>query len=194
VLLNVEMSGKPVVIIGGGRVACRKARALLSARAKVSVVAPSVLDDIGALEQTGELTVRYGHYQASDLEGMFLVVAATDDAGVNRQIAEDAGSLGELVCVADDPGVGICSFPAVLRRGNLEIGVSTGGDCPSLAVELREFLATLITEEYEAVLSMLANEREKLLTEGNSSTYNTQVLRSHAKLLISEINKRKDNA
>jgi len=194
VLLNVEMSGKPVVIIGGGKVACRKARALLSARAKVSVVAPSVLEDIGALEQTGELKVRYSHYQASDLEGMFLVVAATDDAGVNRQIAEDAGAMGELVCVADDPGVGTCSFPAVLRRGNLEIGVSTGGDCPSLAVELREFLATLITEEYEAVLSMLANEREKLLTEGNSSTYNTQVLRSHAKLLISELNERKDNA
>lgn len=193
-LLNVDMSGKPAVVIGGGKVASRKVKALLAAGANVCVVAPAVLEDIGEFAQTGRLQLHYAHYQASDLEGMFLVVAATNDSGVNRQIAEDADSQGRLVSVADDTEVGVCSFPAVLRRGNLEIGVSTGGYCPSLAVELRDFLATLITEEYEAVLRRLAEEREKLLTEGNTSTYNAQVLRSLARRLIYEINERKDNS
>ena len=193
-LLNVNMSGKTAAVIGGGKVACRKVEVLLAAGAGVRVVAPDVLDKIEALAQLGKLAVRYGYYEARDLEGVFLVVAATDDAGVNRQIAVDAGSLGKMVCVADASEAGNCSFPAVLRRGNLEIGLSTGGCCPSLAVELRELVATLITEEYETVVDKLAKEREKLLTEGNTSTYNAQVIRSLARRLISELNERKDTA
>jgi len=193
-LLNVNVSEKTVVVIGGGKVAHRKVEVLLAAGAGVRVVAPDVLDKIEALAQQGKLAVRYGHYEASDLEGMFLVVAATDDAGVNRQIAVDAGSLGKMVCVADPSEAGNCSFPAVLRRGNLEIGFSTGGCCPSLAVELRELVGTLITEEYEAVVNQLTKEREKLLTEGNPSTYNAQAIRSLARRLISELNERKDTA
>ena len=190
----MDMSGKPAVIIGGGKVACRKAKALLAAGAEVSVVAPDVAEEIGALAQARKLAVRYAHYQPGDLKGMFLVVAATDDAGVNRQVAADAGSQGKMVCVADASETGCCSFPAVLRHGNLEIGVSTGGSCPSLAVELREVVATIITEEYGAVVGRLAEEREKLSTEGNSATYNAQVLRSLARRLISELNERKDTA
>jgi precorrin-2 dehydrogenase/sirohydrochlorin ferrochelatase len=193
-LLNVDMSGKKTVVIGGGKVACRKAKVLLSAGAEVCVVAPDVLEEIEELAQVGKLAVRYAHYRESDLEGAFLVVAATDDAGVNLQVALDAGSQRKMACIADAPEAGDCSFPAILHRGNLEVAVSTAGNCPSLAVELCGFLATLITEEYEAVLSRLAVEREKLLTEGNSSTYNTQVLRSLARRLIYELNERKDTA
>ena len=193
-LLNVDMSGKPAVIIGGGKVAYRKAKALLAAGAEVSVVAPDVTEEIVALAQVRKFAVRYAHYKPSDLKGMFLVVAATDDTGVNRQVAKDADSQGKMVCIADASETGCCSFPAVLRRGNLEIGVSTGGSCPSLAAELLEVVASIITEEYGAVVGRLAEEREKLLTEGNSSTYNAQVLRSLARRLISELNERKDTA
>lgn len=193
-LLNVDLSGKSAVIIGGGTVAYRKLKALLAAGANVCVVAPDVLEEIETLAQNGRLALRYGHYRSCDLEGMFLVVAATDDAGVNRQVAADAALLGKMVCVADAPEAGCFTFPAVLRRDSIEIGVSTGGCCPSLAVELRELLAGLITEEYGAVARRLAREREKLLTEGNSSTYNIQVLRSLARRLISELHERKDNA
>ena len=194
VLLNVDMSGKTAVVIGGGTVAYRKIKVLLDAGAKVYVVAPAVAEEIDALAQAENLTVRNDQYRISDLEGMFLVVAATDDAGVNRQVATDAASQKKMVCVTDAFEAGNCSFPAVLRRGDLEIGVSTRGCCPSLAVELRELIATLITEEYGALVSELAEEREKLLTSGNSSTYNKQVLRPLARRLISELNERKDTA
>lgn len=193
-LLNVEMSGKTAVVIGGGSVAYRKTNVLLAAGAHLSVVAPDMLEEISTLAEAGRLKVRHGHYQVSDLEGMFLVIAATDDAGVNLQVAADAAALGKMVCVVDAPEVGSFIFPAVLRRGDLEIGVSTGGSCPALAAEIREHVAALITEEYGIIVTQVAQEREKLLTEGNVSTYNTQVLRSLARQLISELNESKDTA
>lgn len=193
-LLNVEMSGKTAVVIGGGSVASRKVKVLLAAGADVSVVAPDLLEELRFFAETGKLAVRHGHYQASDLEGMFLVIAATDDAGVNLQVAADAAAMGKMVCVADAPETGNFIFPAVLRRGDLEIGVSTGGSCPALAAEIREHVAALITEEYGTIVTHVAQEREKLLTEGNVSTYNTQVLRSLARQLISELNESKDTA
>ncbi len=191
-LLNIDLSGKTAVIVGGGKVACRKAVVLLAAGAEVRVVAPALIDEIGDLARAGKLEVRHGHYQTSDLDGAFLVVASTDSAGVNRQVAADAYSRQILVCVADASEIGNCTFPAVLHRDSLEIGVSTAGGCPALAAELRDLVATLITEEYGTVVNRLAKEREKLLTEGNTGTYNTQVLRSLARRLIYELNERKD--
>lgn len=191
-LLNVEISARKVLVIGGGKVACRKVKALLAANAELFVVAPEVTEEIAILGEIGRLTIRYAYYQERDLEGMFLVVAATDNAGTNRQIAYDAVQRGKIVCVADAPETGNCSFPALLRRGSIEIGVSTGGDCPSLAVELRDFIATFISEEHGTLADQLTREREKLLTEDNPSTYNAEVLRSLARRLILELNERKD--
>lgn len=191
-LLNVKMSDRKAIIIGGGKVALRKIKTLLAANAELFVVAPDVLEEISALGGGNRLTIRYARYRESDLEGMFLVVAATDDTVVNRQIASDALRLGKIVCVADAPETGNCRFPAVLHRGAIEIGVSTGGGCPPLSVELRDVIAALISEEYGALADQLAKEREKLLTEGNSNTYNEQILRSLAKRLISELNSRKE--
>jgi precorrin-2 dehydrogenase/sirohydrochlorin ferrochelatase len=80
----------------------------------------------------------------------------------------------------------------LLRRGGLEISVSTNGTCPGFAAVIRDMLATIIGEEYSTVLSTLALEREKLLTEGCHSTYNMQVLRSRARELINELSEHKD--
>lgn len=191
-LLNIDLSGKTAVIVGGGKVAFRKAMVLVAAGAAVRVVAPSLVEEIGDLERAGKLEVRHGHYRSRDLDNAFLVVASTDNAGVNRQVAADAISRQILVCVADISEIGNCTFPAVLHRDKLEIGVSTAGSCPALAAELRDLIATLITEEFGTVVNRLAKEREKLLTEGNTGTYNTQVLRSLARRLISELHERKD--
>jgi siroheme synthase-like protein len=191
VLLNVDMSGKAVIVLGGGNVALRKAKILLAAGAEVRVVAPDLLEEIEELGKNGTLSVIHDRYEAAYLEGMFLAVAATDDAWVNHQVSADAASQGKMVCVADAPEIGDCTFPAVLRHYNIEIAVSTGGTCPSLAVELRDIIASVITEEYGYVADRLAKEREKLLTEGSPSTYNATVLRSLARRLISELNERR---
>lgn len=191
--LNIRMHGKLAVIIGGGAVALRKLRTLLVSGASVRVVAVTICPEIAVLKDAGSLTVRSGSYVVADLDNAFLVIAATDDALVNEQVLVDARERALLVTVADNPGSGDCTFPAVLQRGNLEIAVSTGGRCPTFAVDVRDCIAEHIGHEYGAVLDQLAGEREKLLTNGSSSTYNTLVLRLLAKRLHTEITERKES-
>jgi len=192
--LNLEMCDKTVLVAGGGKVALRKVKTLLAAGASLRLTAPKICPELAALEAVGRISVRRGQYAAADLENVFLAVAATDDEAVNQVVAADAGARGILVAVADNPLSGNCTFPALLRRGDLEIAVSTGGRCPVLATAVRDLIADLIGHEYGAVLERLAAEREKLLTDGNASTYNTQVLRSLAGRLIAELTERKDTA
>jgi precorrin-2 dehydrogenase/sirohydrochlorin ferrochelatase len=191
--LNIRMHGKQAVIIGGGVVALRKLRTLLAAGASVKVVAMNACQEIIALNDSGVLALRIGSYVVADLDNAFLVIAATDDALVNEQVLVDARERALLVTVADNPGSGDCTFPAVLQRGNLEIAVSTGGRCPTFAVDVRDCIAEHIGQEYGAILEQLSEEREKLLTNGSSSTYNTVVLRSLAKRLHTEITERKES-
>jgi len=190
--LNVRMHGKLAVIVGGSTVALRKLRTLLTAGASVRVVALTICPEIAALKDSGELSARVGSYTVSDLDGAFLVIAATDNAQVNEQVCADAREREMLVTVVDNPPAGDCTFPAVLQRGNLEIAVSTGGHCPTFAVDVRDRIAEQIGDEYGTILHQLAEEREKLLTNGSSSTYNVQVLRSLAKRLLAEPTERKE--
>lgn len=191
--LNIRMEGKLVVIIGGGAVALRKLRVLLAAGASIRVVAIAVCSEIAALKDSGACSVRVGNYAIADLDNAFLVIAATDNPLVNEQISSDAHKQNILVAVADNPVAGDCTFPAVLQRDNLVIAVSTGGLCPTFAVDVRDSIAEHISDEYGVILNQLAVEREKLLTNGHSSTYNTRVLRSLARRLLSETTERKES-
>jgi precorrin-2 dehydrogenase/sirohydrochlorin ferrochelatase len=190
--LNIDMRKRTALIVGGGKVAARKLQALREAGAGVRVVAPEVLPAIREQEASGAVTVRIGCYVTSDLDGIALAVAATDDAAVNRRVALEAGQKGILVAVVDQPEAGDCHFPAILRRGGLEIAVSTGGRCPALAAEVRDAIAGVIGDDYAGLVEELALEREKLLTEGNGTTYNKELLRSKARRLINELSERKD--
>ena len=190
--LNIDMRQRSALVVGGGPVAARKARTLLQSGAKVQVVAPELSAELAALVLSGAITSRIGCYQPGDLTEYFLVVAATDDADVNSAIASDAHAKGILVAVADAPARGDCSFPAVLRRGNLEISVSTAGACPAFAVHIRDLIAEMIDDGYGDALEQLAVEREKLLTEGNGSTYNSSIMRSRARELIKQLAERKE--
>ncbi|MHB8121745.1 MAG: precorrin-2 dehydrogenase/sirohydrochlorin ferrochelatase family protein [Desulfuromonadaceae bacterium] len=191
--LNIQMNGKLAVVIGGGAVALRKLRTLLTADASITVVAMTVGPEIAALAEAGDLAVRIGSYQSADLNDAFLVIAATDNATVNKRIASDARERGILVAVADNPAEGDCTFPALLRRNDLEIAVSTGGRCPAFAADVRDCIAGVIGHEYGEILEQLAGEREKLLTNGSPSTYNTHVLRSLARRLLAEPTENKES-
>ena len=190
--LNIDVRGLTVLVVGGGAVACRKTAPLLKAGARVKLVSPEVIPEIGQLAAAGAVSLRSGCYETSDLDDVFLAVAATNDPETNRRIAVDARQRGILVAVATNPESGNCTFPAVLRRGELEICVSSSGTCPGFAAEIRDLIATLIGEEYGSALQTLAAEREKLLTEGRHSTYNSQILRSRARELINELIERKE--
>lgn len=190
--LNIRMRGKLVVVIGGGTVALRKLRSLVAAGAFVRIVAVEFCPEVSALKDLETVVVRVGHYEATDLDDAFLVIAATDDAKTNEQVRRDAQKRGIMVTVADNPSAGDCTFPAVLHRGDLAIAVSTDGRCPTFAVDVRDLIAGHIGSEYGALLEQISAEREKLLTNGSSGTYNTQVLRSLASRLISELTERKE--
>jgi precorrin-2 dehydrogenase/sirohydrochlorin ferrochelatase len=186
------MHGREAVIIGGGTVALRKAGTLLQAGASIRIIAREICPELSALADSGRLQVRIGNYRAADLDGAFLVVAATDNIVINGQVRADARDRGILVAVADNPASGDCTFPAILRRGDLEIAVSTGGLCPTFAVDVRNEIGERIGPEYGLILDQLGSEREKLLTNGSPRTYNTQVLRSLAGRLLAEHTDRKE--
>lgn len=191
--LNIRMDGKYAVIIGGGAVAFRKLKTLLKAGAFVNVVAETVCSEIVSMDGLPKFVCRIGSYRKDDLNNAFLVIAATDNAQINEEIRSDASKMGILVTVADNPTAGDCVFPATLIRGDLQIAISTEGRCPTFAADVRDKIAEQIGVEYIQILDKLAEEREKLLTNGSSSTYNTQVLRSLSKSLLAELPVRKES-
>lgn len=190
--LNIDVRGMTVLVVGGGAVAGRKINTLLDAGATVRIVAPEQTPEIARLAAGGAVNLKSGCYEPCDLQGAFLAVAATNDPGTNRRIAADARQRGMLVSVADAPESGNCTFPALLRRGDLEISVSTNGTCPGFAAVVRDMLADVVGEEYGTILATLALEREKLLTEGSHSSYNRQILSSRARELINELAEHKE--
>ena len=158
----LDVSGRSCLVVGGGSVAARKVAGLIAAGGDVTVVAPEVSDEVTA---TGARVERRA-YRSGDVAGVRLVIAATDDPGVNAQVFADAEAAGVWVNSADDPAN--CSFtlPAVLRRGDLTVTVSTGGHSPALAAWLRDRLAEEIGPEYEVLLRLLAERREALRSNG----------------------------
>src|ERR1043165_9288094 len=138
----LDLTDVPVLVVGGGRVAHRKVEGLLTARAKVTVVAPAIVDAIGTLP----VQIVERAYRPSDLEHVRLVITATDDAAVNAAVSADATRRGIWVNSADDPAN--CSFtlPAVARDGDVIVAVGTGGSSPALASHLRGEIQTWLGE------------------------------------------------
>lgn len=160
--VNLIVAGRPCLVVGGGAVAARKAQGLLMAGAEVHVVAPAVSAAVRELDVTWDERP----YRPSDLDGRWLVITATDDPEVNAAVAHDAEAAGLWVNSADDPAN--CSFilPAVVRRGDLQVTVSTGGRSPALASWLRARLQDELGPEYAVLLDLLSAERDAILASG----------------------------
>ncbi len=159
----INLSARKAVVIGGGTVALRKVEGLLAAGAQVTVISPALTDGMAVLHAEGRITVIPRAYQEGDLDGAWLVVAATDDATVNRAVYAEAERRGCLVNVVDDPEHSNFIVPAVVRRGEVTVAVSTGGSSPALARRLRERLAEVIGPEYGELAALLAELRPTLL-------------------------------
>jgi siroheme synthase-like protein len=143
------------VVIGGGEVADRKARKLLQARAEVVVISPEVKPELESIAAE----VRRRQYREGDLEGAFLAFAATDLRDVNAAVAREAREKGIPVNVADEPAEGDFALPSTLRRGRLQIAVSTGGASPALARRIRQELEDAFGFEWAGVVEELSRAR-----------------------------------
>jgi siroheme synthase-like protein len=162
----LALDGVPVLLVGGGTIALRKASALAHEGALLTVVAPDVLPELAEL--AGRVERR--SYAAGDVHGHRLVMVATDDPQVNAQVSADATAAGIWVNSADDPER--CSFilPAVARRGPVTVAVSTGGASPALAGHLRdEIAATTLTDAVERAAADLAGQRAAIHAAGGST-------------------------
>jgi precorrin-2 dehydrogenase/sirohydrochlorin ferrochelatase len=159
--MMVDLTGKRCLVVGGGAVAERKVALLVECGAEVDVVSPKATARLTALASSARIRLRRRPVRAADLSGAFLVVVATDDPRVNREVAERARRAGGLVNVADDPAA--CSFlvPSVIRRGDLTVAISTGGGSPALARKLRQRLEQTVGPEYEAFVAALRLLRER---------------------------------
>jgi len=161
----LDVRGQSCLLVGGGAVALRKARTLLSAGARLVVVAPQVDPALRSRLAEAGGTLRERVYAAEDLSGMRLVIAATDDAALNARVSGEAQALGLPVNVVDDPAH--CSFvmPAVVDRDPVLIAVSTGGASPVLARTLRAKLETAIAPGYGRLAALLGRHRARVQAE-----------------------------
>lgn len=149
--LFLDVTGREVVIVGGGAVSARKAETMLRHGARVTVVAPDTAPEFEALG----VRILRKRYEAADLGEAAIVFAATDNASVNEQIADDCRARRILVNVADAPLLGDFIVPAVVESGPIKIAISTGGTSPALARQLKADL-----QPYAEMTQILGDVRE----------------------------------
>ncbi|MFJ4433498.1 siroheme synthase CysG [Pseudomonas sp. NPDC089395] len=157
-----KLQGGRVLVVGGGEIALRKARLLADAGAALRVVAPDVDGQLAALAREGGGEVQVRGYRADDLVGCRLVIAATDDSGLNAQVSADAQALSLPVNVVDAPALCTVIFPAIVDRSPLVVAVSSGGDAPVLARLIRAKLEAWIPSTYGELAGLAARFRDKV--------------------------------
>ncbi len=156
----LDIRNRPVVIVGGGEIAARKVALLRRAQAAITVVAPTLNDSLAQQLAQGELSYRAGEFCDDDLNRCALVVAATDDAGINRAVYEAAEKRNLPVNVVDCPEFCRFIFPSIVDRTPVTVAVSTSGASPVLARMLRAHLEMMIPAGYGRLASLLASFRD----------------------------------
>jgi len=172
----LRVAGRPCLVVGGGTVAEHKVDALLRAGARVTVISPELTSKLASRAADGSITYHRRRYVAGDLHGAALAYAATDDAALHRQMADDAAAAGVLLNVVDHPG--LCDFiaPAVMQRGDLLIATSTSGASPAMAKRIRRNLEQTFGPEYADALQILACLRRRLAERALSFAERQRIL------------------
>ncbi|MEG1362719.1 MAG: bifunctional precorrin-2 dehydrogenase/sirohydrochlorin ferrochelatase [Lachnospiraceae bacterium] len=160
--LYVELNGKKCAVIGGGAVAFRKVRTLMDYGAFVEITAPRLEPELERFveENKGNISVNRREYKDQDLNGAFLVIAATNDEVVNRQIGISCHERKIAVNVVDDQKTCDFFFPALIKRGEVVVGISTGGKSPTLSRQLKEQIDEVLPEHLGEVAEDMIEYRD----------------------------------
>lgn len=171
----IHLEGKKVVVVGGGTVAERKIHTLLEYNADVHIVCQELTPALSKCVKKGTIKFLGHEFRDNYLDGAFMVIAATDDPLLNRQVSAKAREKGLLINAVDQPSD--CNFvvPSVLRRGDFLIAVSTSGKSPAFAKKVREELEKRFGEEYESFLILMGHLREKILSQGLTRDENRRI-------------------
>ena len=163
--INLNLEGRSCLVVGAGRIGLRKTEQLLAAGAQVTVVAPEVVGDFAGLP----VTLHQRAFELTDLDGQRLVITATGNRELDQLIYDTCEDRGIWINSADDPERCAFTLPAVVRRGDLMVTVSTGGNSPALSSWMRQKLEALVGPEFEEVVNELAQERVLIHAEGRST-------------------------
>ena len=176
----VSLKGRRCIVVGGGEVAERKVAALLDAGARVRVISPALTPGLRQLASTGAIEHAARAWQPGDIVDCTLAFAATDDPQIHRAVAAEARAAGIPINVADDPD--LCDFitPSVVRRGDLQIAISTAGASPALASRIRRDLEVVIGPEYETVTIILRAARSYLRQTNRDPRERARILQAIA--------------
>jgi len=160
--VNLQLSDRLCLVIGGGPVALRKTLSLLAGDARVRLVSPELIPELARIARSGAVEWLAREYVEGDLFGAFLAFAATDNRQAQKKIAAEASRYGVLLNSADDPQGSDFHVPAHFRRGRMLVTVSTGGGSPALAKVIRRRLEGEIVGEYAQVVELLGLIRSEL--------------------------------
>ncbi len=163
--INLNLEGRSCLVVGAGRIGLRKTEQLLATGARVTVVAPEVVGDFAALP----VTIHQRAFELTDLDGQRLVITATGNRELDQLIYDTCEERGIWINSADDPERCAFTLPAVVRRGDLMVTVSTGGNSPALSSWMRQKLEALVGPEFEEVVNELAQERVLIHADGRST-------------------------
>ncbi len=166
--VNLDIQNRKCLVVGGGSVGTRKVMTLLNCGAIVTVVSPDVTEQLSEIANNGKIELIKRDYRSSDLDGMFLVIGATDNEELNSRIHSDSEKLNKLCNIADRPNA--CNFilPSIVSRGDLVIAISTSGKSPAFAKKLRKDLEKEFGMEYAEFLKLMGAIRKKLLAEAHA--------------------------
>jgi precorrin-2 dehydrogenase/sirohydrochlorin ferrochelatase len=155
----LKLRGKRCIVVGGGEVALRRIKTILSCGGEVIVISPDLHPELRLFFEKGMIQWLDRNYETEDLQGAFIVIAATDREEVNQQIAQQGRNLRSLVNVVDDPEESDFIVPSFFQRDNLIVAVSTSGKSPALARKIRETLEMNFDEEYGELVSLVEEVR-----------------------------------
>ena len=155
----LDLRGRRCLVVGGGAIAARKVRGLLECGARVTVVSPTLVPELARLATMGGIEHRARPFRRTDARGATLVIAATGLAAVDDAAAGAARRRGALVNAVDRPASCDFIYGSVLRRGELQIAVSTGGRAPALAREIRRRLEAVVGPDYGVLVERVGRAR-----------------------------------
>jgi precorrin-2 dehydrogenase/sirohydrochlorin ferrochelatase len=173
----LNLKGKRTVVVGGGMVAQRKIETLLEHGADVHVISRALTPELDREVKGGRVKHVGEEFSETHLDGAFMVIAATDDADLNRRVSRAAQKRGLLINAVDQPDD--CNFivPSSLTRGDLRIAISTSGKSPAMARKVREDLERQFGNEYESFLNLMGRMRREIIARRLSQKENSRIFR-----------------
>src|SRR3569833_2060333 len=160
----LKLDGRPALLVGAGNVALEKLNTLLSTGVRLRVIAPQVRPEIRKFAQEGRIELIERKFTVEDLDGNFVVIAATDDAEVNATVYREAVARGILGNSVDDPPHCDFYFGSVVRRGDLQVAISTAGESPAVAQQLRREIDEQLPHDLGPWLTKIGQLRREILS------------------------------